>query len=526
MRGLAVAVVLLVVAAGGCFDKSPKASATLGTDVSEGSGDNPPQTTVAGKPGDVGGGSSGGAAGPDDFVMPGQPTILASVEGETVSVSFTWNLVATKVSWDFGDGHTDNATSASHAYVNAGNYTIRLNVSAGAAERAATTQVSITSVPWLPHVVVAVADSGINPYHDIYRRPDLVAHPCTYVQGYSCDVPALPLSIGLHDTWQEAFDADRLLWDGVQLGQWYWIPGTNIIGAACDAPEGGGATAALDEGAICILDDSNMHGTGTTSSVLMEAPDALLLFSESTSLAESMAFAPVAPDIQSHSWGPPAPLPLHPLFAATTPDNNCGFGQYHAQALFFQAAGNEALFPAPADFARFCPSAIVIGGATSTAGEVGSWTFYDFASWYCRPTAQTNSLHEYRASYCGTSFATPTAAGTAAAALLELRRQEGFTGGNTLEHVTPNVTREDFLHALRWSATYHPAATYSTGNGYAPIPLAPGSEYLVWGWGFLDKQVVPTIVACAQGTCPQKDATAVAWNEAREDLRRQAWDPV
>lgn len=516
MRGLAFLAVL-VVAASGCFSDSPtrqpNPDAPAPSDPTSPDGSKSPPVSTPPK----GQGSS-----PTSPLA--APRIHVVQDRNVVQFNFTWAATAIQVVWEFGDGHTSNATSPQHTYVNMGTYDVVLRVD-GPTVMMATTRVDINDTPFQPRVVVAVADSGINPYHEIYRRADLTAHPCTYVEGYACDIPALPLSIGIYDDWQDAFNADKELWDSIQLDQWYWIPGTNIIGAACDSPEGGGATAVLDEGAICILDDSNMHGTGTTSSVLMEAPEALLLVSESSSLATAMEFAPVIPDIQSHSWGPPAPLPLHAVYV-TESEDQCGFGQYFAQTLFFQAAGNEALWPAPADFARFCPSAIVIGGATSRQGEVGSWTFYDFASWYCRPTAQTNSIDEYRASYCGTSFSTPTAAGTAAAALLEIRRLEGYTGGNTATMVSHNVTRDAFVHAMRWSATYAPQATYSTGNGYAPIPLVPGQEYLVWGWGFLDKQVVPTFVACAFGTCPDKDPMAVAWNEARHDLREAVWEPA
>ncbi|MBI2516502.1 MAG: hypothetical protein HYV95_06255 [Opitutae bacterium] len=77
-----------------------------------------------------------------------------------------------------------------------------------------------------PQVVATMADSGVNPYHEIYYRPDLTEHPCTYVQGYDCSIPALPLSIGKYATWQEAFEADRALWASVKPHQWYWIPKT------------------------------------------------------------------------------------------------------------------------------------------------------------------------------------------------------------------------------------------------------------------------------------------------------------
>jgi hypothetical protein len=422
--------------------------------------------------------------------------------------------------WEFGDGTSGNRTAPSHAYASLGRFQVEVRALADDGPLRATATVDILEVPFRPHVVVAIADSGINPYHAIYFRPNLTAHPCTYLVGYPCDVPALNLSVGRYATWEEAFNADKRLWEGIQLHQWYWIPRTNIIAAVCTNPEGGGPGSLVAEASICILDDSEDHGTGTTSSMLMEAPDALLMFAESNAGADDLASPPILPDIQSHSWGPPAPLPLQALDVATGDAETCATGHHDARTLFFQAAGNEFLFPAPADSSRFCPSSLVVGGGTSQEGEVGSWTLYDFASWYCRPGAKTKTLDETEPTYCGTSFAAPTAAGAAAEALYRIRLAEGYLGGNTLDHVAGNVTREAFLHALRWAATYHPQPTYSDTSGYAPLPLVPGAEWLTWGWGFLDQQVVPTIVACAtSGPCPEKDANAVAWNEARQQAR-------
>lgn len=370
-----------------------------------------------------------------------------------------------------------------------------------------------------PQVVVAISDSGVNPYHELYYRPDLTEHPCTYVEGYDCSVPALPLSIGQHATWQEAFEADRALWNSIEPHQWYWIPKTNIIGAVCQSTNTGGP--------ICILDDVEPHGTSTSSSVLMEAPETLLLIHEGDASADDLAAPPVIPDVQSHSWAPPVPLPLHALVIPYETTDHCSLGWFFGETLFFLAAGNEALFPAPLDIQRFCPTAIVIGGGSEQAGQIGSWTIYDFVSWHCRPVAKTNSLSEYTED-CGTSFSAPTAAGTAAAALLEIRRRENYTGRSTKDMVSGAVSREAFVNAMRYAATYSPKATYSPGPGaIAPIPLVPGKEYLIWGWGFLDQQVIPVLVACALGEgCPEKSIDAVQWNEAREQVREEGWSAL
>ncbi len=79
-------------------------------------------------------------------------------------------------------------------------------------------------------VVVAVVDSGINPYHVDFRRPDLTVHPSTYVEGFPTDIPALRLTLSAK-TYKEARDADQVTWLTAKENRLYWIPGTNIIGA-------------------------------------------------------------------------------------------------------------------------------------------------------------------------------------------------------------------------------------------------------------------------------------------------------
>src|SRR5687767_1640875 len=200
-----------------------------------------------------------------------------------------------------------------------------------------------------PHVVVAVADTGVNPYHEVYYRPENTAHPCTWVAGFDdCSIPALHLSIGRHEDVTQALHADREVWASVVPGQWYWIPKTNIIGAVCDQPHSSKTDAAGQPAVTCILDEDG-HGTSTTSSVLSEAPDALLLVHEGDAGAEDLATAPVLPDIQSHSWSLPVPLPSHAAHPFV-PGTNDMCNQWHdSETLYFVAAGNEAPFPTLAD---------------------------------------------------------------------------------------------------------------------------------------------------------------------------------
>ena len=379
-----------------------------------------------------------------------------------------------------------------------------------------------------PTVVVSVADSGVNPYHSTFYRPENTAHPCTWVKGFTdCSVPALDLSIGTDLEYDELVELDREVWDSAKPGQWYWIPRTNIIGAVCDTPR---PTETAPQ--TCILDDDS-HGTGTASSVLSEAPDALLLVHDGDVSATHVATAPVVPDVQSHSWGAPVPLPDQAtagVMGGCLTEMN-----HHPTSLFFKAAGNEAPLPAIADCRMQRPDVQIVGGGYPGYWTTSSWATYDFASWFCRPVASHDDSFDQTYVNCGTSFAGPTAAGAAAAALLRIRKQDGWTGRSTATHVSRSMPRERFLAALRDAASYAPEAKYegrcldpdpacTAGATYVNpwLPLPEQAPWVFWGYGWLDSTVVDEIVSCATGrACPAKPAEAGEWNAQRQELRHQ-----
>lgn len=372
-----------------------------------------------------------------------------------------------------------------------------------------------------PQVVVAVADTGVNPYHEIYYRPENTDHPCTWVEGFDdCSIPALELSIGEYDDYATAVATDQAVWSSVELHQWYWIPKTNIIGAVCEGS--GSLTTSVG---TCIL-DGHGHGTGTTSSVLSEAPDALLLVHEGNSGAYDLATAPVTPDIQTHSWGPAAPLPLHAADPVLPGESLvCDDQAFDKETIFFISAGNEAPWPAIADCSRVHNRVQIVGGGYPGHWETRSWSTYDFASWMCRPTAVHNSTTGTRPSYCGTSFASPTAAGAAAAALLAIRRHDGFTQRSTPDMVSATVSRERFIDALRTAATYTPQRKFPNPPSATSAPLPAEAPYLIWGYGWLDGTVADVVVTCALGrTCPEKSAAAQEHNARRRAMRSATTD--
>ena len=379
-----------------------------------------------------------------------------------------------------------------------------------------------------PTVVVAVADSGVNPYHSVFYRPENTEHPCTWELGFTdCSIPALRLTIGADLDYDEVLEVDRAVWESARPGQWYWIPRTNIIGAVCDE-----AGPTETSPGTCILDEDS-HGTGTASSILSEAPDALLLVHEGDAGADHIPTAPVVPDVQSHSWGAPVPLPDQ---ATSGVMGGCLTEmQHHPESLFFKAAGNEAPLPAIADCRMQRPDVQIVGGGFPGYWTTSSWSTYDFASWFCRPVASHDDTLDATYTNCGTSFAAPTAAGAAAEALLRIRQRDGWTGRSTATHVSRSMTRDRFLDALRTAATYAPEAKYPSrcldpdpacaegATYFTPwLPLPEQAPWVFWGYGWLDSTVVDEVVSCATGGgCPDKPAEATEWNAQRQSLREQ-----
>lgn len=126
-----------------------------------------------------------------------------------------------------------------------------------------------------PYVVVAVNDTGINPYHldwaaSTYPDAGVLAasesfarDPASYIDGYPAGTPALPVHLGqgylpAADTklWTDDGDASK-----IKLETLYWIPGTKIIGAR---DSGGGDGSGQPETTARIL-DTNGHGTASAS---------------------------------------------------------------------------------------------------------------------------------------------------------------------------------------------------------------------------------------------------------------------
>jgi len=125
-----------------------------------------------------------------------------------------------------------------------------------------------------PHVVVAIIDSGINVYHEIFRRINNTQHPSTYIEGFPKDAEAVDVTFG--DTYQNNYEQDKDMWEHqLQQRTLYWFPHTNIIGISF----GNSTWYGKEESGYPIIDEVG-HGTDTASVIATINPNATIVMVE------------------------------------------------------------------------------------------------------------------------------------------------------------------------------------------------------------------------------------------------------
>lgn len=288
------------------------------------------------------------------------------------------------------------------------------------------------AVPDEPHVVAAVIDTGINPYHVQFRddSPRAHVHPSEYIEGFPANATALHLTFDANN-YTEAVLADCEVWSSVEPGQLYWVPGTRIVGAITDDDEDHDCTEDDLPGRIL---DRGGHGTMTASrlagATTSLCPDCLIVAVQGFS-PEHMVWAADQPwiDLQSNSWG------YTPLPYVTDPDSRRMAKEAAAKQPTFVAGGNGLLgffgvagHPAYLDNIAGPDGIVMVGGHDN--GRYTPWTMtmpHVVGDVWGHPAAPHDSL-DGDDTGGGTSGATPFVAGVFARAVLEARRAVGDLG--------------------------------------------------------------------------------------------------
>jgi hypothetical protein len=417
------------------------------------------------------------------------------------------------------------------------------------------------------HVVIAVVDTGVNPYHLAYRRAEYAIHPSKYIEGFPTDAPALGLSLGA-DSYEAARAADDgPVWSQVAEKKLYWVPGTNIVGAYSVADYEGTPPAGLPSRPI--IDDDG-HGTGTTSvaagaglSSRQEPfgsnPNALIVILEGLG-DEGVKWASEQPwiDFISGSYGDPASIPCNDQ----VDDMGVWCGrEYRYTAPFVLRDARTACFSAGNGLTRTGvladrysslrptsgPSWVVTVGAVSPRNE------QDYG-WHSVPVdVSSYGLHWPAAApfsitgeqeFGGTSNATPVTCGVFSRALLAARERLGDAlegihttpdGANVAALGPPNraggliadgaLGRRELEDAV--FKTAEPGEFDPNGWTYDPI-VVPTTPVYYTQQGYGDANVASALRAIDVifGTSPMPDRADVdAWIALVDSVRNTVYAP-
>jgi hypothetical protein len=395
---------------------------------------------------------------------------------------------------------------------------------------AAAAQVAPELPPPTPKSVVGFIDTGINPYHEVFRDTDPWAyeHPSTYIPGYPPDAIALDISlppIGEEADWAELVRQDCEVWKTVEPGKLYWFPGTRIIGGISfiGSVQPSGTCQNLPTSGTEILDYGG-HGTMVASRgaagqfgaclasdcrvVSIQFPTSIPIASPGSSTEPAVKAVRWAADnsgwidAQSNSWGPFVPL-WEPTGQAglltANPEIVRAIEYANTRHAAFWASGNGVAFRGgvlghPTILAaHFGVNGYIVGGHDS--GYMNTWPGFsphivaDSCDAWAAVRNHVSQSGERVAG--GTSGATPFAAGSAGLIILEARRllgdlETGFDGehGGIVARGPAGLVpsgpladglfhRDDLRAVLQKTATERPAAQSEDGPVCAAGPYMP-----------------------------------------------------
>lgn len=358
--------------------------------------------------------------------------------------------------------------------------------------------------------VIAIVDSGINPYHVDFRLPaddDLVGvHPSEYIEGYPTTADRMQLSFDA-PSYRAAVDADVDQWERAARGRLTWVDGTNIVGAIA-VPEVGGS-----------FRDQGGHGTGVASQaagrVLGPAhPDVLLVAVRQSDAGVAWAAQQPWIDAISMSWS--RVVPLGRTAAATWAAAGDGkvicaaTGNLTVPIWFFQEQG---------------PSWHVNVGAVHVDDRhepAYSGAPADVFGLTNVPAAAHDSMTDSR-NFAGTSGATPAVCGLMTHTIAEARRRLGDTvqgprGDGVLAVGPPGsgpvadgrVTRVEVEDAVQATAV--------------PSTLTPPVHFVRGGYGIVDRGSVAQALKVLFGEAPRPNRdTEDAWVGTTDRARNAVW---
>lgn len=370
----------------------------------------------------------------------------------------------------------------------------------------------------LARSVVAVIDSAVNPYHDFYHKGPPIPKEILATFVDSQGRPPLEIRLTMEGSWQERRDADADVWDNIEAGRLVHFVGTRLL--------------AVSFGGNII--SGGAHGTGTTSSVLITDPEAIVVLVQGVGGNEGEKWAATTPwvDILSESYGLYCGQPVVELATPESTARN-NLVAWENGKIVVGAADNTPC-PAMNDGTSGPPWVVgVSGDHPATEGacrEPVSGNFPDFTADFTQDLPYGNVLNGTE-TVSGTSFATPTAAGAFSRALRQVREAWGHEGGIVdgalaLSPEGTRLTHSALRDAFNHTATYFPLAPVCGQPG--SVPVNPAAPWLQMGWGHLDDVVADHAAQVVLGTveATPKPPAAVTYMQTIYTYRQAAWGAV
>ena len=374
--------------------------------------------------------------------------------------------------------------------------------------------------------VIALIDTGINPYHEAFR-----AAPGKGVEAHAAGWGAEVVPLAAEGDLPDRLEADKAVWDALEPGKLYAFAGTRVLGISL--------SRSTDD---AYLYDAVGHGTETMSVAAREAPEAVLVMIQVDVRwcpSRCLAPLPLAPalewvaaqpwiDVVSISVAYPGNVPQP---SAANPDAQPALAASRKVAdsgkMIIAAAGNHVV-PSLQMYVEGPPWIVAVGGAQ--AKPHGEATFasrgVDVVANYSEWTAHPRSIDGMWWSF-GTSYAAPGVAAVMAQALQMARDQGGVDSvPPALLRAALNATGAHFA-ATAWNPTSQPTnqTTANLASTHLPVVFAPAQM----GWGYVDggmaREIARRVLEQDFSMPPEKAQTAAymaQWQSLREEYWRNA----
>jgi PKD repeat protein len=416
-------------------------------------------------------------------------------------------------------------------------------------------------------VVIAMIDTGGNPYHVDFRAPTHLAHPSTFLTGFPANAKAVPLCFvdaagGAYtynddcaSSWTSNVAADRPVTNSVAVGDLVWYPGTKLMGKSF-AHDDTATPVGIDQGGGSATAHGSWVSSVAVGNKFGNCPDCMLVVLEADTvegIAAAYAWAAEQPWIDVITSSITVGVIGAGVNPALFPDKHTGAvsASEHGK-IFLTSSGNGAanfgLVPTSTFLYDGGSPALIPVGASVDDGTASHWS--DFPAEIMgvgndRGAADTASMSGETA-VGGTSFSSPGAAGVLARSLLAARRAcndfaEGASAaGSALTLLRNNgctVTEGPFADGTLTRDELHEAFVKNAIPPYDQLAPIPGP--VTWAknaYGYVDlghgvnnggSTIQPLVTETILGTrpVPVRALEQFWYDDVVREGQSQMWGP-